>query len=328
MFSVLLLAGATGCGPLNSNVPAAVEDDVTLRILYSEWPPDMMAYLAQEKGFFADNGVNVELVWVDGFEEAVAARENGETDIWNYTLLDFITEYAEGLETEGQIILIEDFSAGADAVVTLPGKGIDRVQDLEGKKVGLEKGTIGEFFLNILLERVDLTLDDLETVDMGFDEIPAALQEGRIDAGVTYEPAISQVLSEGGEVLVDSEKERNVIVDVYVAKADHILEHPEAYQRVVAALLEAGEYFNKYPEEAAEIIKDPLGMSTEEVAETFAKLRIPSLRDNKTAFNRSSGFASLYILGRQAQQYLEDQGVLTEFFDLEPLINASLIDSL
>lgn len=325
---VVFLLLFSGCSFTKADTETPETDDVTLRILYSEWPPDMMAYLAQELGLFEANNVDVELVWVDGFEAAVAARENGETDIWNYTLLDFVTEYAEGIEQEGQIIFIEDFSAGADAVMTLPAYGINNVADLDGKTVGVEQGTIGEFFLNILLERVDLSLEDLEIVDMGFDEVPLALANGEIDAGVTYEPAISQILNEGGEVLVDSEKERDVIVDVYVAKKDHLLEHPIAYQRAVESILDAGEFFNNNPEEAAEIIKGPLNMTTEEVLETFDKLRIPSLRDNKTAFNRSSGFASLYIIGRLAQQYLEEQGVLIEYFDLDPLINSSIIDSL
>ena len=79
---------------------------------------------------------------------------------------------------------------------------------------------------------------------------------------------------------------------------------------------------------AAEIIKEPLGMTTEEIVETFYKLQIPTLRENKTAFDRSSGFSSLYNLARLAQQYIEEQNPNFEQFDLDPLINEDLINSI
>lgn len=334
-FSALSIFAFAGCNLLqpesDEQQPAAPSDQpqssTTLRMLYSEWPPDMMAFLAQEKGFFKEQGVDVELVWVDGFEENVATRMAGGTDVWNYTLLDFITEYADGTEKDGQVFLIEDFSAGADAVVVNSDE-IQSMSDLKGKNVGVEVGTIGEFFLNILLQKEGLTLDDVNAIDAGFDAIPGMLADGTIDAGITYEPAISEAVAGGARVLVDSSQERGTIVDVYVAKKDHLAAHPNEYKALIKALLQANDYYNSNPEESAEIIKDKLGMTTEEVVETFEGLRLVDLRDNLTAFDRNSGHSSLYNLSQLAQQYLEDQGVLDEPFPLDPLLNSNLIESI
>lgn len=327
LFSLFVFSA---CGPEKEVVvkDATTEKTNTLRMLYSEWPPDMIAYLAQEKGFFQKHGVDVELVWVDGFDDAHEKRANNETDIWNYTLLDFLTEYADGTEKSAQIFLIQDFSAGADAIVTMPENEINSVGDLKGKKVAVESGTIGEFFLKILLNKDRLTLEDLDIVQAAAEEVPALLKSGEIDAGVTYEPYVTESVAEGGKILVDSSQERGTIVDVYVAKSEHIAQNKDAYLALSKALLEASDYYNQNPEEAAEIMKEPLGLSKEEALATFKTFQIPDLRDNKTAFDRVSGFASLYNLGKLAKQYLEEQGILAEDFDLAPLINSSLVDSI
>lgn len=304
-------------------------EDVVLRMLYSEWPPDMIAYLAQEKGFFEENGVNVELVWVSGYDENLEKRQNGETDIWNYTLLDLVTEYSNGTTENGQVFLIEDFSFGADAVIAGPEGEITEVTDLAGKNVGVETGTIGEFFLSIALEKEGLVLEDVVIVEAAADSVPEMLENGEIDAGVTYEPFISEAVNAGAAtVVVDSAQERGTIVDVYVANSDHIAENSEAYTRLARALLEAGEYFENNKQEAAEIMKDPLGLTTEEVLETFETFEIPDLRANQTTFDRNSGFASLHNLAKLAQQYLDDQGALEADFDVDDLINSEIVSSL
>ncbi len=321
----LVLAGFLfGC------VQKQVGGEEPIRIAYAEWPPDMMSYLANELGLFEKHGVEVELFFASNYEVINSYREADAVDVWAYTLLDFITEYAEGTERDSQIFLIQDFSNGADAVMSMEGNGIDELSDLSGKKVGVEKGTIGDFFLDILLEMNNMSLDELQIISMSADDVVAALVSGEIDAGVTYEPNISQLLNEGGQVIIDSSNESGLIVDVYVADKESVRNNFDAYRNLTAALLEAGEYINENPEKAAEIISSSsdINASKEEILKSFSKLTIPDLSDNQIMFNRSSNADSLYILARLAQHYLEGQAVLNKYFDVETLINPSIIDSL
>ena len=299
-------------------------EDVTLTFLTSPWPPDALNYLAQEKGFFESNGANVELLWADGYEETFEMVESGRLDVWNTTLLDTVAYNAD--TGVGQAILVQDYSAGADAVVSLDTDLT--MADLSGKKVGVEQGTVGEFFLQILLEREGLTLSDIDIIDTSSEGLLEALQAGDIDAGVCYEPCPSDVVVAGGHVVVDSAKERNLIVDVYAAKESHIAQYKNEYIKAINAIADAGEYFNENPEESAEIMSEVLGMSPEEVIATFDGLRIPDFRENKAAFNRSSGFSSLYNLASLAGQYLSDQGLIDASFDVGTLINSTLVDSI
>jgi len=303
LFAIFVSAFLVGCSGEKTD-----GEIHSLSISYSEWPPDAVVYLAEEKGFFDDYGLDVNLEWVADFEETFAKVDSGEVQIWSLPLLDAVSGLQEN--DDWQVILVEDYSLGADAVVTL-GDDISSVADLRGKKVGVEKGTLGEFFVAILLERENMTLDDFDGVEMSAIDIPAALEAGEIDAGVTYEPYITEVVSAGGTIIVDSAKERGAIVDVYLAKKGEIDENREAYIKVINGILDAQDFLNNNIEETAEILAEPLGISPEEVVESFEKLKIPDFQDNLTAFNRSSGFQALHNLARQAEEYLRDQGIVT-----------------
>lgn len=324
---VLALVGTAIFFYPNLNSYIAEENEVkTLRVLYGEWPPDLIAYLAQEKGYFEEEGVSVELVKIGGFEELFELVDGGEADVWPVTLLDAIIAYSEG--KDWQIFLVEDYSAGADAVLVAESQDeIEDIEDLKGKTVGLEEGTVGEFFLQILLTRSGLSLEDLEIVDMSFDEIPSALADGTIDVGVTYEPAVTESVNQGARVLTDTEKERGVIADVYAAHKTELEAYSEEYKKFMRAILKAADFYNENPEEAVEIMKEPFGNDSTELLEGLSKLQITTGRDNLTAFDRNSGYASLYTGAKQAEQYLEEEGVITPSSSLNDLFS-NLIDAL
>ncbi|MBU2523747.1 hypothetical protein KKG71_00955, partial [Patescibacteria group bacterium] len=160
-------------------------------------------------------------------------------------------------------------------------------------------------------------------------DVPTLLQEGKIKAGVCYEPCISTILNYGGVVITDSKELRGAIVDVYVAKKSHLDNNREAYIRVIKSIVEAGEYYNENTLESADIMKDKLGMNRQEVVDTFDKLEIPDLRDNETAFSRNSGYSSLYGLSRKAHNFLsETNGNNAKNIDFDLLINGSLVDEI
>ncbi len=297
---------------------------LVLRLSSTPWPPDAINYLAQKKGFFEKHGVKVELLWADGYAEAFDQFSSGKLDVMNLTLLDAIAYHAK--EDAGEAIMVQDYSYGADAVVTL--SGIKSVAELKGKSVGAERGTVGEFFLKILLEREGLTLEDLNIVDTASEEILAGLKGGAIEAGICYEPCPSDVVGAGGSVIVDSAKERNLIVDIYMAKREHVEKNKEIYSNAIAAIVEAGEYFSQNPEESAQIMQESTGTSAEEILQTFKGLRVPTFAENQAAFNRSSGFSSLYNLAKLAGQYLQDQAIIGAEFDTDEVIYPELIESL
>lgn len=323
----LMIFGLVGCNKNMEDTLVEIPGE-PIRINYNDWPPDMLTYLAQEKGFFRDAGVNVELVWVNDFDELISKRDAGELDIATFTLLDFVTEKNSGANGDAQVFLIEDYSNGADAILTMNDSGINEVIDLKGKKIAVDEGTVSEFFLNVVLADAGLSLDDIERINATSDDVPALLESGEVDAGVAYEPVISQIVNGNGKVVIDSSAHHDAIVDVYVASQKLLETRKDDVAKVASALLEAGKFVSANPEAAAEIMKEPLGIEASELVESFEKLKIPTLRENKNAFDRSSAFESLFNLTNQSQQYLQKQGLIEDRLSTDSFLNSSIVDTL
>lgn len=305
-----------------------VKQEATINFLYSDWPPDLIVYLAKEKGFFEKNNVNINLVKVSGLEELIEKKKSKSIAYaWGYTLFETLLEKAKGNEDE-QILFVQDYSAGADAVLARADSTIKNISDLRGKIVGVETGTVGEFFLSILLERENLKLSDLTIVNLNSEEIPSALTSNKIEAGVAYEPDVSTALDQGAMVITDSKQERGVIVDVYVGKKEHIETNQEAYQNFALSVFEAIDFYKENQEEALNIMSQPYSMDPKELEEIFNAFQLPDLRENQTALNRSSGFNSLYNLAKKAEQFLIDEEMIEGPLDFDSLFENNLLDNL
>jgi NitT/TauT family transport system substrate-binding protein len=331
LFSVYLLV-FSGCSLFGSSQktvqPQAEEmkNDEPVVISYTAWPPDSIAYLAEQKGFFEKHGVKVKLVKGEGFEDVNARIESGELDIWETPFFDLVLQSAEG--KNWQAILVEDFSYGADGIVVSSASNITKIADLEGKKVAVEKQTVGDFFLQILLKREGISSSDLTLIDLSAEESVDALMKNEVDAAVTYEPYLTSSQVSGAKLLVDSKKEKGLIVDLLVARTEDIEKNKEKYSKVVNAWLDAVDFLKNNPEESAEILKDVVELSKEETVNILKSFNIPNLRDNETAFSRASGSESLYILGDLSKQYLLDQDMIKDDFDVEGLLNGTIIKNL
>lgn len=321
---IVMLLLVSGCGD-ESDSSQVEADSVTLRVLYSDWPPDMMVYLADKKGFFEVEGLDVELVKDQGLTDAATIRKNEKIDVWAYPLLDFIQEAATGVEKNAQVFMLEDYSEGADGLISYT---LTDVKDLKGKKIGAESGTVGEFFLNIVLSDKNIDKTDVEIINIAYDDVIEKIKTGEIDAGVTYEPDLGTAVKDGANVLIDSKTTRRSIVDVFVAKKGDLSSRPEAYRDFVRGVQKAFAFYNENPSEAAEILKDEMGMSELEIIETYKTLNLPNLEANINAFDPLAGHESIYNLARMAMKYLEEQNLIEEQIELEPLFNKEIVNSI
>jgi len=337
LLSTICLTIFTGCSLFSEMKTPQKEEELaktaesstpTIKILMSEWPPDLISYLAQENGYFEKHGANVEILKTQGFEDMVETRSKTKgPKIWAYTILDFILEQHEGV-IDGQIFLVEDHSAGADAILAMPESGIEKIEDLEGKTIGVEVDTSGEMFLHILLDEVGLSFDDITIADIASEDIRQALLDNTINAGEAYEPSITESISNGAIVIIDSEYEKNAIVDVLVTDKKYAEMYPEEYQKFVAGFLDAVEFYETYPDEAVQIMSEPYGISALELKKALSNIELTNNANNKLIFQKSSGSDSLFILMRRAEKYLESKGYLIDESKFDDYINTKIIQNI
>ena len=140
------------------------------------------AVIAQEKGFFKAQGVDVELSYVDFAQLQQADFSAGKYDGIGLTLGDFIILSATNPNM--QSVLVVDETNGADVVVAQP--EIKTVEDLRGKKIGANLGGFSEVFVTEMLRISNLTTDDVNLVKFDALEIPQRLKNNDIQTRMKF----------------------------------------------------------------------------------------------------------------------------------------------
>ena len=244
--------------------PAAASEP--LKIAYgSPWIGWGPLYIAEEKGYFTDEGLEVEVTYIewgepqDGFDALAAKQIDGRL-----SALDESTLYWRP-ETPFAVVLATDVSSGGDGVLIRNDRSIGSVADLKGKRIGLWLTTPSHFLLNHLLQQNGMSEEDVTLVDMPAEVAATAIVAGEVDAAVTWSPYLAQAAEDPNvEILVTSKDTPGLIADVLLMRKDTLASTPETCQGLVRAWNKAVEYQNSNPDEAAAIMAKGLNYGTAE----------------------------------------------------------------
>lgn len=161
--------------------------------------------LTQQLGYFKEQGLDVTLIdeasGQSSENEVLAGQVDAGSGSYNHT----IELQALGKQMEA-VVLLNVAPGEAEIVSAKAASQIHSVKDLKGKNLGVtELGSGTQTLTTALLHNAGITPDQVHFVPVGAgDTFIAALQQGKIDAGMTTEPTISRILSSGvGKVLVD-----------------------------------------------------------------------------------------------------------------------------
>lgn len=165
-----------------------------LRIGINPWPGYEYLYLAQEKGFFADEGASIQLLEFSSLGDTRRAFEREQIDGMTCTLIELLQARDQSRRSP-QAILATDFSHGTDVI--LARRPVADIRGLRGEKVGAEVASLGMYMLARALELSEMRLEDVTVVPMDQTSMPAALAQGAVDAVVTYPPSSVEIQREG-----------------------------------------------------------------------------------------------------------------------------------
>ncbi|MFZ5535928.1 MAG: ABC transporter substrate-binding protein [Pseudomonadota bacterium] len=214
--SALLLGG---CGPRPP-----------LRVAAHAWMGYETMFLARQHGWL-DPG-QVRLVETPAATDSLHLLGSGLVEAAALTLDEVLRARALGLPLV--VPMVFDVSAGADGVLA---RHPMHLAELAGARIGVEQSAVGALMLAALLERGGLGADEVQPVSLGFHEHAAAWRAGRIDALITFEPALSELEAEGAARIFDSRALPDTIVDVLAVHPSTLVQHRAALQHLVAATL-------------------------------------------------------------------------------------------
>ena len=118
--------------------------------------------ICKEKGFFKEQGVDVDLIVLTGVAERNSALKSGKLDALAAPVDYFALSAGNGVVAT--IVMAIDELVGGDGIVAR--KSIKSFQDLRGKKVAAQKGLPSDFFLRVLLQQNGMEAGDIDYIDM------------------------------------------------------------------------------------------------------------------------------------------------------------------
>ncbi len=282
-------------------------------------------FVAQEKDFFKDEGLDIDIKIMDGPGQRESAYLSGSLDFFPNTPDAFAIFATQG--TKGKMIMPMDESAGADGLVAK--KSIVSIADLRGKKVGFQSGITSHFFLLYLLDKAGLTGKDITQENLGAGEAGAAFVAGRLDAAVTWEPWLTKAreLPEG-KVLATSKDTPGLLVDVLMVSESMLKEHRRDVLAFMRAWFRTVEYMRSHEDECVKIIAKAFKLDVFEVKDMLSTDHFFTTRESKEYFGTADKPGKLYEVFSLASRFYKENGVIDIIPDAKPLIDVSLLEEL
>ncbi len=294
-----------------------------IKITNSVWAPNAYIYIAEEKGFFADEGVDVELFIADDYHSIIQMYKNKEVDGGFFVLMDNLKLLDDGIESK--IIMPTEYTFGADAIV---GKlEFTTVHDLRGRTIGIDSiNSFSHFIVLQILEKHGLGEGDVFFANVPAEQVPNAIRDGKIDAGHTFEPGISEAKQSGYIVIAGSEEIPGVIIGGLNFHKQTVDERSDDIQKIVNAWVRAKAFAKNNDEEAMGIMSRAFGLTREEFTPYFDGLKILNIAESKALFKKSSQY-SIYNSLLTASNFLVERGQLSHMPNLDDMIKPQFIEN-
>lgn len=321
MTSCLLLVMLSGCGDEATKTNAQNEP---IKIGFSALPSWYLWHLVEEKGFFEKHDVEVDLVWFPVYADSLSALNTGEIDGNSQAMFDTIAPSTKGIDLTTAFIM--DNSNGGDGLVATP--NYKKVEDLKGKVIGTEIGTIAHLFLLTALQDAGLSEDEIKFTNLAVQDAGTSFVAGKLDAASLWEPFLSIAETEGaGKKLTTSADYEGLIADTLVFQTDVTTERAEDVKKITAAWFDAVDYLEENYDESITILAKAAGISEDEMRVGLEGFNLFSIEDNKAAIQDGNDYKHIYFTLEENAKFLIDLGYIKEIPDFTKFIDTTFIES-
>ena len=264
--AAIALLAVTGCAAQSgSSEPTGADGEMTLKLAAIGLTSDGSITLGIEKGFFADEGLNIETSIVANPPAGLAAAQSGQVDLAYAPSIPVLNALSQGIPLD-VVIGADGYPDGA-AEAGDPGSiddtglyasaqsGITSVDELSGKTIAVpaRKAQLEVTITNTLVEN-GADPSTVNWVVLDFASAVAALKNGTIDAAGLTSQFRDQAEADGATVLAAPGIEffEEGAVGLWVAGESTVQGKSEALAAFQRAIVKSGEYANAHPEEAVQ----------------------------------------------------------------------------
>ena len=239
-------------------------DAVKIRLAYLPIADAAAYFTAKDRGFFKQEGIEIEGKIIGGGAVQIPAMEGGSIDVGWSASASLIQAHAKGFDmlyfAPGHPLELEPNNVGAAWLAQAGNASISSLKSLKGKKVAINKfGSINDLGLRALLAKAGLPLKAVRIVEIPFPQMNQALLQGRVDVIGQVEPFVtllrlnkkSKVVARG--IMGGTIGPRWQISGMFT-KRSWLAKNPAAAKAFVRAITGAVKYINSHPGEMPGII--------------------------------------------------------------------------
>lgn len=251
-------------------------DKVSIALDWYPWSNHTGLYMAQATGAFADQGIEANIYVPADPTTALQLVAAGQDDFTVSYQTDVLLAREQGLDVVSVAALVQH---PLNSIMTLQSSGITEPSQLKGKTIGMTGVPSDDALLATVLDSAGLTIDDVETVTVGFDLMPALLGK-RVDAIIGAYYVHEAILAEQqGQPVNTIDVVDYGVPDYYelvlVTSGEMIRDHADVVQRTITAIVAGYQAATADPERAVDELVKAYPETDAEVERKGIELIIP-----------------------------------------------------
>ncbi|MCC6534423.1 MAG: ABC transporter substrate-binding protein [Burkholderiales bacterium] len=261
--------------------------------------------IAQEKGYFRDAKVDVELKYFPTGGDTIAAFVGGSVQLGSSGLTP--TTHLRARPYPVKVVgRVSDISGAQQLIVK---QNVKSLQELYGKKIGVMRGTASDALFNSIVKGYGLDAAKFDIVNMGPTEMLQGFVRGAVDAVALWEPHSTRARKTGnGKVLVSAThsflEAKPVAKRVYgdhsvlFTSESYLKDNAAAVRAVLAALVRADEFIEKNEKEAVALLAKEFNLDAADMSDVMKVNRYTLQLDDEMAGDMNHLAQFLLGLGR------------------------------
>jgi NitT/TauT family transport system substrate-binding protein len=281
---------------------------VPLRLGMDLWAGYFPAVIAEQRGLMAAEGVALDVVPAADTNALIAEFAAGRYDLIGVSLGDAIT--LSRSRPDVVVLLVADESAGGDQLLRAPQSAAGTTPTRGGPmRFGTNLGGFGELFIRAWHDREGIRPEQVVWTDVDASDVPAALADGRIDYGHTWQPYAGQAAAAGATPVFTSADTPGLILDVVLTTRSALQREPEALRGFVLAWFAAEQQWRDDPAAGHAIAAGALGLDV--AAVSLDGIRLYSLADNRHAMTGGADAPLASLIDRYADFFVRNGSLST-----------------
>ena len=202
-----LALGLSACGGGGQDAGAGSDDLQTVNVGHVQLPIFAPLYVADAKGYFADEGIDINLENIKSGQAGVPLASSGQLDV---LAAGFSAGMFSAIETGLDIKVVGSMGVqpphgepSPSALVVsqdlVDGGKYTSLKDLKGSQIGALGGIggTGAYYVSKALDEAGLSIDDVKLVNLSSPDVPTALKNGSIDASFVSAPFWKMAVDDG-----------------------------------------------------------------------------------------------------------------------------------